>query len=345
MSLLFSLSAPLLWAFGMALLTGLLIVSTQSLHGHLSYDAATGVQKLHRTPTPRIGGLAVLTGAVGGGLWLSGEAATLWAWLLLAGMPAFLAGLTEDITKRVSVLARLGATLLSGLLFLGVSGAALPLPEGAWLTWLWASPMLILGLTALAMGGLANAVNLIDGFHGLAAGSALIAGLIFAALAGQAGDGPLFALALMITALVAGLLVVNFPRGALFLGDAGAYFTGFLLAALAVLLPARNPEIPALIGLLVLAYPLTETLFSILRRLVRGQGPGQADRAHLHHLVYDALPAAWPRNPTTGAVLWALSLLAGALVWVCLQGWMPVLGAYLAFFSLYGWLYSLLSRS
>jgi UDP-N-acetylmuramyl pentapeptide phosphotransferase/UDP-N-acetylglucosamine-1-phosphate transferase len=344
MPLFFSLLTPVSWAFLSALLTGLVIVSTQGLHGHLSHDGTRGVQKLHAVPTPRIGGLAVLTGAVIGGLWLRDAAASLWVWLLLAGAPAFLAGLTEDITKRVSVRARLGATILSGLVFLWGADVTLPAPGLPGIDLLWASPLLVLGLTALAMAGLANAVNLIDGFHGLAAGSALIAGLIFAALAGSVGDAALFTVALMVVAITAGFFLVNFPRGVLFFGDAGAYFTGFLLAALAVLLPARNPELPVLIGLLVLAYPLTETLFSILRRLAAGQGPGQADRAHLHHRVYDALPAGGLRNPVTGALLWGMSLGAAVPPRPRPQPPRPPPRAYLVFFSLYAGLYSLLGR-
>ena len=80
------------------------------------------------------------------------------------------------------------------------------------------------------MGGVANAINIIDGFNGLAAGSLLIMFGAFAWVAHRLGDDLVFALAMLYAALVLGFFVVNFPHGKIFLGDGGAYFAGFLLA-------------------------------------------------------------------------------------------------------------------
>jgi UDP-N-acetylmuramyl pentapeptide phosphotransferase/UDP-N-acetylglucosamine-1-phosphate transferase len=119
-----------------------------------------------------------------------------------------------------------------------------------------------------------------------------------------------------------GFLALNFPGGRLFLGDAGAYGTGFVLATLAVALPQRNAEISPLIGLLLLAYPVSETLVSIRRRMVRaGAHPGQPDRLHLHSLVYrcqarrNARRIGYPhlRNPMAAVLVWWLPLLSVGL--------------------------------
>ncbi|KDB05253.1 hypothetical protein U879_02410, partial [Defluviimonas sp. 20V17] len=111
---------------------------------------------------------------------------------------------------------------------------------------------------------------------------------------------------------------LNFPSGRIFLGDAGAYSIGFLLAALAVALPARNPEISPIIGLLVLIYPVSETVFSILRRMGRGNGAvGRPDRQHLHSIVFRALNGVIEnkthRNSTSAAVLWLLPLISSVM--------------------------------
>ena len=94
-------------------------------------------------------------------------------------------------------------------------------------------------------------------------------------------------LAILYAALVLGFFVVNFPLGKIFLGDGGAYFGGFLLASLGVLLPSRNPETSAWAAILICAYPVIETLASMRRKSRRhGHNVGQPDQVHFHMLAY-----------------------------------------------------------
>jgi UDP-N-acetylmuramyl pentapeptide phosphotransferase/UDP-N-acetylglucosamine-1-phosphate transferase len=139
--------------------------------------------------------------------------------------------------------------------------------------------------TAFAVAGVANAINIIDGFHGLASGTAIIALLALAAISGRADDPQLALACILVAAAVAGFGLVNYPWGKLFMGDGGAYFVGFALAWLAVLLPVRNPEVSPWAPFLVCAYPVIEVLYSVVRRFVRRQSPGQADSGHLHSLI------------------------------------------------------------
>ena len=137
------------------------------------------------------------------------------------------------------------------------------------------------------MGGVANAINIIDGFNGLAAGAMLIMLAAFAVVAHRVDDDLVFSLAVIYGALVLGFFLVNFPGGRIFLGDGGAYFCGFLLAALGVLLPARNADVSAWNALLICAYPVIETLASIRRKARRdGHSVGQPDRVHFHMLAH-----------------------------------------------------------
>lgn len=279
--------------FAVTLAASLALLATRGLHGRFTRDGSEGVQKLHCRPALRIGGLPVLIGAAAAGLALPGSASGLWWALIGAGLPAFLAGFAEDLSKAVGSRVRLAATLASGAIFVLATGLAigpLGLP-GADL--LLALPAFAFGFTAFAIGGVANALNIVDGLHGLAAGAALAILAALGAVAHAAGDAELSGLIGIGFALTFGFFAVNFPRGTIFLGDSGAYLIGFLLAAFAVALPARNAELSPLIGLLALAYPVTETLVSIQRRLMRrGAAPGRADRLHLHSLVHARL--AWP---------------------------------------------------
>src|SRR5258707_10042434 len=82
----------------------------------------------------------------------------------------------------------------------------------------------------------------------------------------------------------------NYPKGKIFLGDGGAYLLGFWLAELAVLLVARNPDVSPWFPLLLLVYPIFETLFSIYRRcFLHGRSSGDADALHFHQLIYKRL--------------------------------------------------------
>lgn len=322
-----TLTASLL-AFLTSLTLSLLITSTQSLHGHFTLDGDRGVQKLHRRPTPRVGGVALAAGSVVGGWTLAAEAMAFSAALYAAAIPAFLSGLIEDVTKRVGAGLRLLATILAGGIFVYLTGYSISEVDLPVADQVLAIPGFAMMFTAIAIGGIANAINIIDGVNGLSGGTAIIVLGSFGLIAGMAGDPALLTICLVFIAALCGFLALNFPGGRLFMGDAGAYGTGFFLAAIAVALPERNPDVSPLIGLLVLAYPVAETMVSIRRRMVRaGTHPGQADRLHLHSLVYrcqarrlaDRLGRPHLRNPLTAVLVWWLPLLSAGLALVSWQ--------------------------
>jgi UDP-N-acetylmuramyl pentapeptide phosphotransferase/UDP-N-acetylglucosamine-1-phosphate transferase len=184
------------------------------------------------------------------------------------------------------------------------------------LDWLLGFTVVSVLFTAFAVGGVANAINIIDGFNGLAAGTVLIILASFATIAGALGDVALLQSCVIIAGAVLGFGLLNWPLGKIFLGDGGAYFIGFALAWLAVLMLARHPEVSAWAPLLVCAYPVLEVAFSMLRRHRRGLHPGHPDRLHLHSLVKrrvarKLLPntSNLVRNSATGALMWAAALL------------------------------------
>ena len=263
----------------------LLVVATQGLHGRLTLDGAAGVQKFHTRPTPRVGGLGVFL-ALALAAWAApGEAGHWMRVMLLAGLPAFLAGFAEDLFKRVGVRERLLATMLSGVLAWGLCGVSLTRLDVVGLDILLGWLPLSVAFTAFAVAGVANAVNIIDGFNGLAGGVVLICLAALGAMAQLAGDAPLATVCLLTGAAVAGFLIVNYPSGRIFLGDGGAYLVGFCLGWLAVLLPMRNPTVSPWAAFLACSYPIIEVLFSVIRRHRRKVNPGHPDRLHLHSLI------------------------------------------------------------
>lgn len=311
---------PALGAGGVALLVAVLLVRTQHWHGHLSMDSTFGVQKFHIHPTPRVGGIAIAAGLLAGYLLARPEKQGLLWPLMVASTPAFVLGLAEDLTKRVSVRARLLATMACGVLGWAITGHSITDANVPGLDWLLGFTVVSVAFTAFAVGGVANAINIIDGFNGLAVGTVIIILTSFSLMATALGDVDLARTSLILAGAVLGFGLVNWPLGKIFLGDGGAYFVGFALAWQAVLMLARHTEVSAWAPMLVCGYPILEVFFSIARRRRRGASPGDADRLHLHSLVNRRvvrrlLPRAsnLMRNSATGILMWGAALLPAAI--------------------------------
>jgi UDP-N-acetylmuramyl pentapeptide phosphotransferase/UDP-N-acetylglucosamine-1-phosphate transferase len=307
------------------------LVLTARWHGRFSMDHAHGIQKFHVAPTPRIGGVPIVLSLALWAWWLGPqwaqqgiessmatqqeEALSLLQQILLGGSLAFGFGVLEDVTKRVGVMPRLLATMGSGVLAWWLSGVAANRLDIPFLDPLLAWVPLSVVFTAFAVGGVANALNIVDGFNGLASSVTIWASLGLAAIAAAVGDHALAMVCLFLAAATLGFFAMNWPFGKIFLGDGGSYFLGFGLAWCALLLIDRNPGVTAFAPLLVCAFPVIEVLFSAFRRKVRHMPAGQPDRLHLHSLVkqryirrwFSGAPVWW-RNSVTGLLVGALGI-------------------------------------
>lgn len=319
-SLLDPLLGPAIVAGAVALLVAVGLVRTQQWHGHLSLDSTFGVQKFHSQPTPRVGGIAIAAGLLVGYVFAHPKRQSLLGPLLLSGTPAFVFGLLEDLTKQVSVRARLLATMACGVLGWAMTGLSITDADLPGLDWLLGFSVVSVAFTAFAVGGVANAINIIDGFNGLAAGTVTIILTSFGFMATALGDADLAFTCLILAGAVLGFGLINWPLGKIFLGDGGAYFVGFALAWFAVLILARHPQVSAWAPLLVCGYPVLEVLFSIWRRRRRYMSAGDADRLHLHSLVKRRLvrrllprASSLARNSATGALMWLAALLPAVI--------------------------------
>ena len=299
------------------------LVATKRLHAHIYHDKHNGVQKIHTDTVPRIGGLALAGGLIAGGLALPPELRSLWLLVCLSSVPAFGAGLLEDVTNRVGAKWRLVATLFGGLIFCLATGYHLTESDLPGLDWLLGFTWFAIPFTVIVIAGVANAFNIIDGVNGLSLGTALITFAGLAVIAGQYGDMPILAICMISIGALAGIFLLNFPSGVIFLGDGGAYATGLIVVVTAIMLPLRHPEISPLMGLLGLSYPILEMLISIQRRMVRQYShPGKADRLHLHSLIFRSkarqlarkVKAPAMRNPVTAVLVWPLPILSVTLM-------------------------------
>ena len=310
--------------FGYAFVLGGLILLTERIHSRWTHDPINGSQKVHELPVPRVGGIAIYGGTLLAYYFTPMDPsiqATLKV-LIVAGFPVFAIGLAEDLTKRVSVLMRLLVTMSAGLYAVVLSNYTIQsLGLGGWEESLLEWRLFAIGFTSFAVAGVVNATNIIDGANGLASGVVLVMLAAFASIAISVGDTSIAAVCAIIGALTIGFLVWNWPFGKIFLGDGGAYFLGFVVAWIAVMLPARNASVSPWASLLILAYPVIETVFSIARRRHLARHPGLPDRLHMHSLVRARIIAwllpkgcsATCRNSATGFLCVFIS--AAPAVW------------------------------
>lgn len=334
------------------------LVRFKHLHARFSADSdLKGVQKFHAIPVPRVGGLAVFAGLLAG-LLISFfiQSNTLGFELLLMSLPAFGAGLVEDLTKRVGPMARLIATFVAALLGVWLLQAIILRVDVGWIDHLLQHYMLLAVLfTVVAVGGVAHSINIIDGYNGLSGMVSLFIFLALAYVSFKAGDGTLMAVSLAACGAVAGFLLLNYPRGLIFSGDGGAYLQGFMIAEIAVLLVARNPQVSPWCPLLLVIYPVFETLFSIYRRkFLQGRSVGHPDALHLHSVVYRRL-VRWMvgskeskhltrRNSMTAPYLWALATLSVAPAMLFWRHTHVLMLCVLLFIVLYLYLYRMIIR-
>jgi UDP-N-acetylmuramyl pentapeptide phosphotransferase/UDP-N-acetylglucosamine-1-phosphate transferase len=318
-------------AFAVSLFVTLLLIRSSRTHGRFSGDAdTTGPQKFHAKAVPRIGGIGIVAGVLAGLLTLLGRdgpndfALT----LFVCGMPVFLVGVTEDLTKNVSPRRRLCAAAVSAALAAWALEGVIARTDLPGIDWLVSYPAGAALLAVFVVAGFSNAINIIDGFNGLASMCVAIMLVCIAYVGFSVGDRPVAWLALAGVGAVFGFFVWNFPAGLVFLGDGGAYFLGYYVGELAILLVHRNDAVSPMFALLLGIYPVFETLFSIYRRRVlRGRPIGMPDGAHLHSLIYRRF-LRWAagertareltrRNSMTSPYLWILAMLSAvpAVLW------------------------------
>ncbi|SLN73993.1 putative undecaprenyl-phosphate N-acetylglucosaminyl 1-phosphate transferase [Falsiruegeria litorea R37] len=268
-------------------LVALVVVLTKDSHLHCTAKGHAGleVQSMHKAPTPRIGGVAFVTGTLIALLLLTGEAFSLLALMLVAGLPVFVVGLCEDIGIGARPYKRLLAAMISSLIMVLVTGATIDRGVAPYIDQALAVTLIGAVFTIIVATSISHAFNLIDGLNGLAMSVAVISLVSLSFIALRFDDHAVALLATVIALSILGVFFVNFPFGKIFLGDAGAYLIGFMVAWVAILLMERNPDISRWSMLLVIFWPFVDTTFAVLRRVLKGVSIAAPDKLHFHHLV------------------------------------------------------------
>jgi len=286
--------ASLLWAVTpavalvVAALTAPLAIGLARRAGALAHP---GGRHVHEEATPLWGGLAIYAGVI---------------CALAVAYVGWGGALGREISIRQLLGILLGATLIAGVgavddrfdlrpsrkLLGQILCAALLLPFGLRIEGLFGIPLpgwLGSVLAVLWIVAVVNTINFIDGLDGLAAGVSLIASTTFALMAISQGKPAVAVLALATAGGAAGFLPYNFNPARVFMGDLGSHLLGYLLSVTAMVGVAKiAASVTIFSAMVVLAVPILDTAFAVVRRLRRGQPISVGDKEHLHHRLLDA---------------------------------------------------------
>ncbi|AEI15556.1 Glycosyl transferase, family 4, conserved region-containing protein [Flexistipes sinusarabici DSM 4947] len=313
-------------------------------------DTFDGPQKFHITPTPRIGGLAIILSVFAAALFYHFTISkTDIFYILVSSIPISAAGLAEDVFKKVTPRIRLLAAIVSvltGSLLLDMILRSIDIP---FLDFLFQVNLFAYLFTILAVAGVANSINIIDGYNGLSSVVSILILFALSYVSFELNDELIMIMSFVTIGAVGGFFIWNYPFGKIFLGDGGAYFIGFIIALLSILLVNRHSEVSAWFPLLLVIYPVFETVFSMYRRkILKKSKVEHPDSYHLHQLIYKrVIPFIFDvdrnnkllRNSATSPFLWLICSF-GVIPAVIFWEYTYVLMFFVLLFCiLYIWLY------
>lgn len=273
-------------------------------------------RKIHTSPVVRVGGISIFAGTIAALLivWLLGGFSSLspqgekeiWT-VIMGGICFFAIGFADDLFNLTPISRLLMQLLVASVCwFMGVRINFLSVPFDGLVQIGWLS----LPITVIWLVGMANAINWIDGVDGLAAGVSGIGAVVMLVVALFMNQS---AAALIVAALAGsalGFLRYNFNPAQIFMGDGGAYFMGFILAAVGVIGLVKVTAVTAvLLPYLILAVPILDMSAVIFSRICKGKSPFIADKSHLHHWL---LKAGISQRQTV-LFIYALTLWVGSL--------------------------------
>ena len=333
---------------GMALVLniGVAYLWHKKFYRNLGLKTYKAIQRIHLNETPRLGGFIFILSLISFVAFSNAnESVQLLKIILLSLVPIIFVGIKEDLFQNVEPAIRLLALLFVGWLFRVQFTDPLPILTDVPLI----RKLLLLqgGISIfyiLSMVAVANGMNLIDGVNGLcgAVGLSILSALLF--LSYKTADITMLSLIFSVILLIIPFMLMNYPYGRIFLGDLGAYSLGLIVSMLTIILFGRHPEISPWGAVLILIYPATEVVFSLLRRMVRGVSIYHADTAHLHlKLFHFFRPQPHYKKIANALVtpslsgLWLFPLLA--ITWVY-QKPLFIWIAIILFIALYGLLYA-----
>lgn len=311
-------------AFAVSLICGLaFVLFSKRIFSIVRRDDLGARQASHLRPALRLGGIGLV-----GGLWVAAfvfDSNSKFLTLLVGALPILVSGLLEDAGRWQSPKMRLSMAVVSGGIVIAITGIHLDHVGIAGVDQLFVYFPVAVAFTLFATVGIVHGINLVDGLNGFAGAVSLVATAGLTAVAHLAGANTMDLAAPAIIGAVLGFLALNFPGGRIFLGDAGAYSLGFVLAWSSVFLMDEVPTLSPWAVVMLFFWPVTDTFVAMWRRQWTGLSMGQPDRMHFHQVVMRSLEIILLKrknrrisNPLTTLVVTPLMMppaMAGIYFW------------------------------
>lgn len=250
-------------------------------------DVPKDERRMHHTPIPRLGGLAIFIGCVVSILLFAELTQQLYG-ILIGAAIIVAVGIVDDVHPLGAGI-KLILQIISALVAVGngvvIQTIANPLPFGAeYLDFgIWAIPITVIWIVAVT-----NSVNLIDGLDGLADGVSTIGALTMLIIALLMGDIPIAIICGAMVGACVGFIPFNRNPAKIFMGDTGSTFLGYMLATVSVIgLFKLYAVISFVVPFIILGFPIFDTCSAFTRRILKGQNPMRPDRSHTHHKLID----------------------------------------------------------
>ncbi|MFB6468924.1 glycosyltransferase family 4 protein [Cytobacillus sp. Hz8] len=242
-------------------------------------------RKVHHKIMPRLGGLAIYISFMLGML-LIDTSKSVHIPLLVGSFVIIVAGILDDVfelSARVKLMFQIVAALIV-ILWGGAEVSFINLPFGGRVDF----GFFTIPVTLLWIVGVTNAINLIDGLDGLAAGVSSIALITISGMAILMGNTYVIAISSIVLVSTLGFLFYNFYPAKIFMGDTGALFLGYMISVMSLLGFKNVTLISFIVPVLILGVPISDTFFAILRRFLNKQPLSAPDKSHLHHCLLKA---------------------------------------------------------
>ncbi|WP_312473460.1 MraY family glycosyltransferase [Neobacillus sp.] len=239
-------------------------------------------RKVHQKIMPRLGGLAIYLSFIIGMLVLRPEDPNALP-IIVGSIIIIITGILDDMVElsaKIKLIAQIAAAAVV-VIWGGVHVQFINLPFGGQIEFGYLS----IPLTIIWIVGITNAINLIDGLDGLAAGVSSIALITISGMAIIMGDDFVTAVASIVLASTLGFLLYNFHPAKIFMGDTGALFLGYMISVLSLLGFKNVTMISFIVPVIILGVPISDTFFAIIRRIVNKKPLSAPDKSHLHHCL------------------------------------------------------------
>lgn len=294
-------------AFVVSFVTVPLLISLANNSGAI---AVPGKRHMHSIPTPKFGGIAIALGVLLITPFIFPIDRVISSYCVSSALMVLL-GIIDDVRgtnwkmKMAFSTAAIAIIVFGGGVYLENLGNLFGLGELH--LGIWGIPF-----TFVAIFGIINAINLIDGLNGLACGVSCIAFVSFALFAAISGNDTVLYLSLINLGATLGLFKYNYPHASIFMGDSGSLFLGYSIAVLAILLTQGDGTINPMVPVVILGIPIFDTLRVFIIRVRHRRHPFKPDKTHTHHLM---IRSGIPLNRVVHTI-WILSALMSFLSFV-----------------------------